>query len=137
MSETQQFPWRGFGYERVYAKPYVRQFRTARQKMLRFFKGRPEFTEFADRLNALRKNPRLTGPEKHAAFQEILNDYIKFVTPRPATEVLSEAEAMAAGGSLALQSESVADDGTLDTSGVRDDADASVRHVEMENSDLA
>jgi len=84
--------WKTLGYEpnvAIATRLQLRQVRTARRTMLRFFNAHGHFV-FAARLQAIRDNPRLNGATKRIQFQKVLDDYARSVNPQPqATETSS------------------------------------------------
>ena len=85
--------WPGFGYSPV--RDYInriaaRQLRTARKNMIQAFE-RMGLLNFAQRLRALRANPRLNTMQKRNQFQRILDDYARTVAPRTETPTAPEA----------------------------------------------
>jgi hypothetical protein len=59
--------------------PTIRQARKMRHDMVRFFRERG-LPEFAERVDALRKDPRFNGAHKAKRFRSILDDYAAHVT---------------------------------------------------------
>lgn len=74
--------WGALGYKPVPGlinRVISRYLRGERKKMRRFFAERG-MDIYVLRLDALRRNPRMSMLEKNKAFQEILNDYAQQVT---------------------------------------------------------
>jgi hypothetical protein len=88
----QYVPIRG-AWERV----QYRALRSSRKAMQRVFRQRG-LIDFAERMEDLRKNPRLNGAEKRLVFEGILNDYAKFVTEQQAPTAAAEADAVEVSG---------------------------------------
>jgi hypothetical protein len=90
-------PVRG-AWERV----QYRSIRAARKGMRRVFKERGLF-EFVERMEVLRKNPRLNGAEKRVVFEGILNDYAAFVTAKQTAHLAGTGEQPVAAGEPAQE----------------------------------
>jgi hypothetical protein len=91
----QYVPIRG-AWERV----QYRALRSSRKAMQRVFRQRG-LIDFAERMEQLRKNPRLNGAEKRLVFEGILNDYAKFVTEQQAPKTDGETPDSKDGGESA------------------------------------
>jgi len=131
-----QSPWSALGYQQVPGlanRLISRWLRHHRKEMRRFFHSRPEFAEFAERMDNIRKS-RQGMLAKNKMFQKVLDDYAKSVTPAGAPEsAAAEATPDVAPGDggpvAALDVQPAAQEQPV-PSGLGPDAEGSVRPVE-------
>lgn len=129
--------WPGFKYQPVLEIQYqlaARQLRTARKNIQQVLATMGlKYSDLAERLTALRRNPRLNAAQKRGQFQRILDDYSARITA-PA-HPLAEAAPEVVGGTVALPDSGV----VLESSPLRGDGDGpddSGRVPELEMADI-
>lgn len=114
MEQTEKKPkWSGLGYEPVPGlvnRHISRYLRTQRKNMRAFFAERG-FFEYLERLEAIRKNPRLGMITKNRQFKRILDDYAAQVTAQRTPVAAPEAALVAEAGGVALRPEEPTDGG--------------------------
>lgn len=138
--------WPTLGYQPVLAvaeRLQMRQLRTARRTMLRVFKQRSDPSTplgeacigFAERLQALHDDSKLTGEQKRTLFEVILNEYAAALTGAPAQPVAQANNLEMEGGQAVGVPDSGRNDNNLSEGdggcdGVRTDDEGSVSALE-------